>query len=48
MLDSRVLYRIDGKRPNDFTMIFWEIAKQLSWDITVVDALAPSRLNQGF
>ena len=28
-------------------MIPWEICKQLVWDVTVVDALAPSRLNQG-
>ena len=28
-------------------MIPWEIGKQLMWDVTVVDALAPSRLNQG-
>ena len=25
----------------------WEMGKQLVWDVTVVDALAPSRLNQG-
>ena len=29
-------------------MIPWEIGKQLVWDATVVDALAPSRLNQGY
>ena len=29
-------------------MILWEMGKQLVWDVTVVDALAPSRLNQGF
>ena len=28
-------------------MIPWEIGKQLVWDATVVDARAPSRLNQG-
>ena len=28
-------------------MIPWEVGKQLVWDVTVVDALAPSRLNQG-
>ena len=28
-------------------MIPWETGKQLVWDVTVVDALAPSRLNQG-
>ena len=28
-------------------MIPWEMGKQLVWDVKVVDALAPSRLNQG-
>ena len=28
-------------------MIPWEMGKQLVWDVTPVDALAPSRLNQG-
>ena len=41
------MYRTDGKRSDDVTMIPWEMGKQLVWDVTVVDALAPSRLNQG-
>ena len=47
MLEPRGLYRTDGKRPDGFTMIPWEMGKQLVWDVTVVDALAPSRLYQG-
>ena len=47
MLEPRGLYRTDGKRPDGFTMIPWEMGKQLVWDVTVVDALAPSCLNQG-
>ena len=47
MLEPRGLYRTDGKRPDDVIMIPWEMGKQLVWDVTVVDALAPSRLNQG-
>ena len=46
MLEPRGLYRTDGKRPDGVTMIPWEMGKQLVWDVTVVDALAPSRLNQ--
>ena len=46
MLEPRGLYRTDGKRPDGVTMIPWETGKQLVWDVTVVDALAPSRLNQ--
>ena len=47
MPDPRGLYRTDGKRPDGVTMIPWEMGKQLVCDVTVVDALAPSRLNLG-
>ena len=47
MLEPRVLYRTDGKRPDGVTMIPWEMGEKLVWDVTVVDALAPCRLNQG-
>ena len=42
-----LLYRSDGKRPDGVTMIPWKMGKQLSWDVTAVDGLTPSRLNQG-
>ena len=47
MLEPRGLYRTDGKRPGGVTMIPWELGKQLVRDVTIVDALALSRLNQG-
>ena len=47
MLESRGLYRTDCKRPDGVTMIPWGMGEQPVWDVTVVDALAPSRLNQG-
>ena len=47
MLEPRGLYQIDSKRPDGVTMIAWERGKQLVWDVTVVDPLAPSCLNQG-
>ena len=47
MLEPRGLYRTDDKRPDGVTMIPWEMSKQLVSDVTVVDALAPNRLNQG-
>ena len=47
MLEPRGLYRTDGKRPDGVTKIPWEMGKHLVWDVTVVDALASSRLNQG-
>ena len=47
VLDPLELYRTDGKRPDGVTMISWNMDEQLVWDVTGVDALAPSRLNQG-
>ena len=47
MLEPRGLYRTDGKRPDGVTTISREMGKQLVWDVTVVDAQSPSRLNQG-
>ena len=47
MPDPPGLYRKYGKRPDGVTMIPSEMGKQLVWDVTVVDALAPSPLNQG-
>ena len=47
VLEPRGLHRTDGKRPDEVTIISWEMGKQLVWDVTVLDALAPSRLNQG-
>ena len=47
MLEPRGLYRTDGKRSDGVTIIPWEMGKQLVWDVTVGDALAPSQMNQG-
>ena len=47
MLEPRGLNPTDSKRPDGVTMIPWEMGKQLVWDVTVVDALAPIRLYQG-
>ena len=47
MLEPRGLYRTNDKRPDCVTMIPLQMGKQLVWDVTVVDAFAPSRLNQG-
>ena len=46
-LETRGLYRTDGKCPDGVTRTFWETGEQLVSDVTVVDDLAPSRLNQG-
>ena len=46
MLEPHGLYRTNGKRPDGVTMVAWELGKQLVWDVTVVDALAPSRLDR--
>ena len=47
ILEPRGQYRTDDKRRDGVTMIPWEMGNQLVWDVTVVYALAPSRLNQG-
>ena len=47
MLDSRGLYRTDGKGPHGVTTIPWEMGKQLVWDVTCEHVFEPSRLNQG-
>ena len=46
LLKQRGLYGTDGKPPDGFTMIPWEMGKSHVWDVTVVDALEPSRLNE--
>ena len=46
MLEPRGLFRTDDKRSDGVTMTPWELSEQLVWDVTVVDALAPTRLNQ--
>ena len=47
VLEPHGLYRTDSKRPDGVTIIPWEMGKLLVWDVTAVDALGPSRLNQG-
>ena len=43
--EPRHLYRTDRKRPDGLTLVPWAVGKQLLWDLTVVDSLAPSRTN---
>ena len=38
---------MDGKRPDGVTLAPWEEGKQLVWDVTCVDLLAPSRIENG-
>ena len=47
MLELRGLYRTDSKRPDSGTIISWDMGKQFVWEVTVVDNLVSSRLNQG-
>ena len=35
MLETRGLYRTDGKCPGGVAMIPWEMGKQLVWDVTI-------------
>ena len=47
ILEPRHLYRTDQKRPDVLTLVPWAVGKQLLWDVTVVDSLAPCRINAG-
>jgi len=40
------LARQDGKRPDGLTLIPWQGAKSLAWDVTVVSALAQSYVDR--
>ena len=46
-LEPRGLNRSADICSDGFTMITWEMGKQIVWDVTVVDSLAPNRLNRG-
>ena len=47
VLEPQRLYRTDQKRPDGLTLVPWADGKQLLWDVTVVDSLAPCRINAG-
>ena len=47
VLEPRHLYRTDQKRPDGLTFNPWAVGKQLLWDVTAVDSLAPSRISTG-
>ena len=37
----------DQKRPDGLTLVPWAVGKQLLWDVTIQDPLAPCRINAG-
>ena len=45
VLQPRHLDRTDQKQPDGLTLPPWAVGKQLLWDVTVVDSLAPCRIN---
>ena len=47
VLEPRHLYRTNQKRPDGLTLVPWAVGKQFLWDVTVVDSLAPCRINAG-
>ena len=47
VLEPRHLYRTNQKRLDGLTLVPWAVGKQLLWDVTVVDSLAPCRINAG-
>ena len=47
ILEPNGLTRTDGKRPDGITLAPWEEGKQLVWDVTCGNLLAPSRIENG-
>ena len=47
VLEPRHIYRTDQKRTDGLTLVPWAVGKQLLWDVTVVDSLAPCRIDAG-
>ena len=47
VLEPRHLYRTNQKRLDGLTLVPWAVGKQLLWDVTVVDFLAPCRIKAG-
>ena len=47
ILEPNGLTRTDGKRPDGNTLPPWEEGKHLVWDVTCVDLLAPSGIENG-
>ena len=47
VLAPRHIYRTYQKRPDRLTLVSWTFVKQLLWHVTVVDSLAPCRINAG-
>ena len=47
VLEPRHLYMTDLKRPDGLTLLPWAVGKELLWDVTLVDSLAPCRINDG-
>ncbi|KAJ0182426.1 hypothetical protein K1T71_001795 [Dendrolimus kikuchii] len=46
VLEPNGLIRNDGKRPDGMTLIPWSLGRPLVWDVTCVDTLAPSHLQE--
>ena len=44
-LEPPGLLRSDNKRPDGMSLLSWSRGQSVVWDVTVVDALAPSRIS---
>ena len=47
VLEPPHLSRTNQKRPDVLTLVPWAVGKQLLWDVTVKDSLAPSIISAG-
>ena len=47
IIEPRHRHRTDQKQPDGLTHVPWAVGRQLLWNVTVVDSVAPGRIRAG-
>ena len=47
VLEPRHLHRTNQMRPDSLTLFPWAVGRQLLWEVTVVDSVAPCKIRLG-